>query len=269
MVTDKQLTSKLQELRGIKPSKEWAFSLKLRILGEEKQGFSLISDYFKIPYFKPALATLLSVFLLFATFAFSQNSVPGDFLYPVKKLTEKSKVLLVSEQERQQASLESATKRLEELAKVAETNRVKNLPSAINEAQESISEASKSLLVKNTDPVAVKRIVDGIEAKVLAVKDMGIDFEVEAINELTEASNKYYAEYVISDLETRTLLKEQEEVLAEMKALAEEGKYSEAIIAFEAKFYKQAEETDEVIEEAKEEITEEIEETEAELETEE
>ncbi|MFA4998913.1 MAG: DUF5667 domain-containing protein [Candidatus Paceibacterota bacterium] len=218
--SEKELISKLQELRQIKPEKDWVSLTKTRILGEDP-GF-----YF-LPFFKPALVGATFAFVLFV-FGFVQNSVPGDFLYSVKKIAEKGQAIFVSDQERPQANLELAGKRLEELAKIAETNQTRKLPQAINEFQTSVSEANKSL-ERNADPVAVKRIVDQIEKKMQAISSLGVVVDGEELGELIQNTDRRYAEYLISELEKNALTEEQEEILNQMKELAEEGNYSAAL----------------------------------------
>ena len=218
--SEKALISKLQELRSIKPEKDWASLTKTRILGEDTR------LYF-FPFFKPALVGAAFAFVLLA-FGFAQNSVPGDLLYSVKKITERSQAAFVSEQEMSQYSLNLASKKVKELARVAEANRVKNLPSAITETQASISEANKSL-AKNTDPAEAKRIVDEIEKEMQAISSLGVVVDGEELDELIQNTDKRYAEYLIPELENNALTEEQEGILNQMKELAEEGNYSAAL----------------------------------------
>jgi predicted ATPase len=127
-----------------------------------------------------------------------------------------------------QYSLNLASKKVKELIRVAEANRVKNLPSAITETQASISEANKSL-AKNTDPAEAKRIVDEIEKEMQAISSLGVVVDGEDLDELIQNTDKRYAEYLISELENNALTEEQEEILNQMKELAEEGNYSAAL----------------------------------------
>ena len=228
---EKQLISQLKELRQIKPSKNWASFTKKDILGDEP-GFTFF------PYLKPAFASSIAVFVLFGMLGFSQNSVPGDILYSVKKIAERSQAVFVSENNKPQASLELANKRLEELAKITGTNQVKNLAPAINEVQASISEAARNLSrmeATSSDPVAIKRIVDGakkLEGKIQEVKLLGVVIGEEELNELQGASDKLEVKLVnliILDLERRTLSKGQEEILNQMKELVKDEKYQEAL----------------------------------------
>jgi hypothetical protein len=62
-LTEKQLIGKIRELRQIQPRKDWVSLTKKEILGEEP---GLIF----FPYFKPALAGLITVFFLFSLWSF-------------------------------------------------------------------------------------------------------------------------------------------------------------------------------------------------------
>ena len=235
-MAEKELIGKLQELSQIEPRKDWVILTKSRILGQESAGRDRVPISF-FSYLKPAFAGLVAVFILFGLFGFSQNSLPGDILYSIKKIVEKSQAVFVSEVNKPQASLELANKRLEELTKIAETNQVKNLAPAINEFQASISEAAKSLSrmeATSSDPVVIKKIVEQTrkldENKQIMEEVLGVILGGEEFNELQEVSDKLEIKLVkltILDLETRTLTKEQEEILNQLKELAEQGKYQE------------------------------------------
>ncbi len=150
-VTEEELIKKIQELRQIQPRKDWVVLTKSQILGEEQKikltPFSLIDGlrlFFQYQY-KPALVGVLSILILFGTFTFARNSLPGDLLYPIKRIAEKSQAIFVSENEKPQASLELANKRLEELTKITETNQVKKIDPAGNEFEAGVSEGAKML----------------------------------------------------------------------------------------------------------------------------
>lgn len=269
-MTDRDLIKKLQILKDIKPRKDWVVLTKTQILGEQREQFSLIEGlrlFFQFKLAKPAFASLIAVFVLFGLFNFAQNSLPGDFLYSIKKIVERGQAVFVSEIDKPQASLELANKRLEELTKIAETNQVKKLAPAINEFQASISEAAKSLSrmeATSSDSVAIKKMVEGtkeLEGKIQEVKSLGVVVGEEELNQLQEVSNRLEVKLLISDLEKRTLTEEQEEILNQMKEMAAEGKYSEALIIFNTKFNKSVspEPMEEPIEESEELIEEPIE----------
>jgi hypothetical protein len=232
---EKELIGKLRELRQIKPNRNWVVLTKYQILGKERK--ISLGYYLRIMY-----GGLAVVFFLFGLFTLSQNSLPGEFLYPIKKISEKAQVVFISEKEKPQVTLELANKRLEELTKITETNQVKNLAPAINEFQASVSEAAKNLSrveATSSDPMAVKRFIDQakkIGEKVKKVKSLGVVIEEKKLNELEEVSSKLELQLLISalknmisDLENRTLTEKQEEILLKMRELVEKEKYSEAL----------------------------------------
>ena len=149
-MTEAELIKKIQKLRQIQPRKDWVLFTKSQILGEEPKMdvslFSLVGKIFPMaqifsPFrflnfknLKPVLVTLASLFILISgVFIFAQNSLPGDLLYSVKKITERSQSVFVSEDNIIKFELNIAEKRLDDLAKVTQKNSVKNLAPAINE----------------------------------------------------------------------------------------------------------------------------------------
>lgn len=232
-MTEKELIAELLKLRQIKPRKDWVVLNKNLILGAEPAYRSRTSVSF-FPYFKPALAGLISIFIIVGLFGFAQNSLPGDFLYFIKRIAEKSQTVFVLEGEKPQANLELANKRLEELTKIAEANQVRKLAPAINEFQANISEAAKGLSkidATNSDPVVIKKIVEGnkkLEENKQRAKSLGVVIEGEGTAKWGEALKKM-AENLILDLEEKTLNEKKEEILSGIKELVGEERYSEAL----------------------------------------
>jgi len=274
---EKELIAKLRELRQIKPSQDWAVLLKNRILDQEQKAkyenpAAIVLSVFQMIFAKPAYAGLAAFFVfsgLFGAFTFAQKSLPGERLYSIKRITERVQSVFVSEEEMPMVQLELTNKRLEELAQVAQENRVKNLPSAIDETRASISEANKNL-AKASSPAEVKKIVDGIEEKAQTISQtLGVAFGEEELEELKQSSDKLYTEDLISVLESSTLTEEQEGVLSRMKELAQEEEYSQALILFQNEFNKPVNQEpveEETLEEGKELIEEKTEEEPVELE---
>lgn len=223
MNTEKELIGKIRELRQIKPRKDWVVLTKSQILGEEPK-------ILFFPYFKPAFAGLVAVLILFGLFGFAQNSLPGDLLYPIKKITEKSQAVFVSEEEKPAFQLKLANERLEDLTKAP----VKNLAPTISEFQTNISEAAKNLTkidATTSDPVVIKKIVEEtkkLEKNKQKVESLGMVIEGEGTEEFDNALAKV-VENLIKDLENQTLTEEKEEILSQMKELFESRKYSEAL----------------------------------------
>lgn len=151
MMTEKKLIGKIQELRQIKPREDWVVLNKRRILGQPRTLSGLIFDSFRVLprlffQYKLAFATLVLVGVLIGTFGFAQNSLPGDYLFPLKRITEKTRAVFVSEEEKPRFSLNLANKRLEELSQIAQRGEVRKLAPAISEFQASVSEAAQKLV---------------------------------------------------------------------------------------------------------------------------
>ena len=233
-MTEKELIKKIRELRQIQPRKDWVVLTKREILGDSatrpRNLFAGILEIFPRFFFqyKPAFATLIVLGILIGAFSFVQNSLPGDLLYPIKKITERSQAIFVSENEKPKLNLELANKRLEELNEIVQTNRVKKLAPAINEFQASVSEVAKNFLKKEgaaSDPAAIKKLVELEKSKQIAEQILATQIETEDLDNTYKA----VAETLISDLETRSLTEEKEEVLDQMKELAAEGRYFEVL----------------------------------------
>jgi len=147
---EKELIGKIEILGQIRPRKDWVILTKKRILGEEKTASGLISDSFRVFQglffqYRLALASLILILILGGTFAFAQKSLPGEPLFVIKKLTEKTRAVFVSEDEKPKIQLELANRRLEELNQIAQKNDVKKLAPAIDEFRASVSEAAQKL----------------------------------------------------------------------------------------------------------------------------
>lgn len=230
-MTEKELIGKIRELRQIRPSQDWVSLTKSQILGtstglsaSEESKLDNIISVFHVFFLKPAYAGLISVFVLFGIFGISQNSLPGDLLYPIKKITEKSQAVFVSEDEKPVFQLKLANERLEDLTKAP----AKNLAPAISEFQVNVSEAAKKITkAKKADVKEIVKETKKLEENRQKVEALGI-----VIGETEELDNALaqLVEREIKDLEGRTLTEEQEDILAQAKEDYETGNYSDALI---------------------------------------
>lgn len=235
-MTEAKIVQKIKLLKQIEPRKDWVILTRKQIFGEEDLGKrSLSFEVFPRLFFlwKPALATLAILLVLFGNFSFVQSSLPGDLLYPLKKITEKSQVVFVSEINKPRVQLELANKRLEELARIAQTNQTQKLAPAINEFQASTVEAAKNLskIVKSDKKAdnIVKEVVlqtQKLEEKKKKIEALGV--VVGESSEL-ESAMKELVEREIREFENRTLSENQEKILEEIKTDFETGNYSEAL----------------------------------------
>jgi hypothetical protein len=222
MRSEADLVKKIQELKEIKPRKDWVLLTKNQILGEEAiyRGRASISFF---PVWKPALATVTVLGVLFGILIFSQNSLPGDFLYPLKKISERSQAVFVSEEEKPAFQLKLANEKLEDLTKTP----AKNLAPALSEFQASISEAAKEITeVKKLDVEEIVAETQKLEENKEKVKALGI-----IMGETKELDNaiSQLVEREIKDLENRTLAEKQQVLLEGAREDYKKGNYSLAL----------------------------------------
>lgn len=230
-MNEKELIGKLRKLRQIEPSKNWVILTKKRILGEETER-KWTSIFEVLPrlifqYNKFAFATLIFLGFLASAFTFAQNSLPGDPIYILKKVGEKTRAVFVSEEDLPRVQLELANKRLEELNTIAQTNQVKKLAPAIQEFQSNVSQAARDL-AKTQNP-DVRKIVS--ETKKLEENKQKIEALGVVVGETKELDNalSQLVEREIKDLEERTSAKEQREILFKAKDDFGAGNYSDAL----------------------------------------
>jgi hypothetical protein len=228
-MTEKELIGKIIELRQIKPKKDWVFSVKKEILGEEpKMNFSTVFKTLPRLIFSPKVvfAGVLSILIFFGVFTSAQNSLPGDLLYPIKKITEKAQLLLASENEKQMIQLELTNKRLEELSKIAEKNQVEKLAPAIEEYQASVSQAAKN--IKKITNEVIQRNQQLEKTKAAIELSLGVkiedteDYRDSLSNKIAEAQ---IAEAQLKDLEGSSLNEVQKKTLKDAKQALEDGNY--------------------------------------------
>jgi hypothetical protein len=241
-MTEKQLIVKIQELRQIKPRKDWVVFTKKQILREEKPApaFSFISfiremqrgERFVFQH-KPAFASALMLAIFFGLFGFAQNAMPGDALFSIKKITEKSQSVFISQEKQPNYDLEMVQKRLEDLMKIAQRNSVKNLAPAISEYQANVSKVAENI-AREKDTKKVKEMVlkmKDLENREAELKSLGI-----VIGENEELDRTYAQKIVevlepmIEDLKNRSLTEEQQELLAELEKDLENKNFEEALI---------------------------------------
>jgi len=229
---EKTLIGKIEILRQIRPRKNWVVLTKKRILGEERTLAGLFLDSLRVFQglffqYRLALASLVLLFVLGGTFAFAQKSLPGEPLFVIKKMTEKTRAVFVAENERPKVQLELANKRLEDLAKIAETNDVRKLAPAIDEFQANVSEAAKNLTKAKT---VGKDII--LQTQELEKNKEKIEKTLATQIGTEELENVYkdLAEQQIKDLENSSLTESQEKILEEAKEYFEAGDYSNSLI---------------------------------------
>lgn len=241
-MTEIELIAKIKELKQIKPNQDWVILTKNRIFEEKQEEYSIAQDsitianilsIFKIFRYRPVLVPITCLIILIGIFGFAQNTVPGDFLYPVKRAAENTQVSFSPESQKSKIHLELANKRLEELNLIAKSNRVKDLAPTIEDFQANVSEAAKNLVnIKEPekDPQMVKDLV--IQAKKLEANKEKVETllgtTVGGMEELNEAY-KPIVEGEIKSWEGKILTENQQKALELIKEDYQNGNYSQAL----------------------------------------
>jgi len=244
MVAEKELIAKIKELKQIKPNPDWASLVKSQILakgdysipekapssGKENVLSLFFSKFFFQPRLKPVFAFSLTLFLFLGLFGFAQHTVPGDFLYPLKKITEQGREFFVSRDDLPKVQLEMANKRLEELTQIVKKNEVKKLAPAINEFHANVEKAAKTLANStSSNPEHIKALVNEtqkIKEQKEKVESMGV--VLGETKELDSALSQL-AEQEIKRFEGQILTDDQEELLKQANKYYKEKNYARAL----------------------------------------
>jgi vacuolar-type H+-ATPase subunit I/STV1 len=228
---DKELINKLKELKNIEPSKDWALSTKVRILGEvPNSGFSWNSGLvhqFIFGYNKIIFAAVALFGMVAGSFTIAQNSLPGDPFYALKKFTESCKMAFVSDEDLPMMKLELANQKLEELNEVAQSNQSKKLASAIQEAQASISNAAKEIIkVQESDVQDIVSETKKVQENKEKIESLGIEV---GDNTDLDSALVQLIQREIDDLQVNTLTEEQKETFNQAVEDFKAGNYSDAL----------------------------------------
>ena len=232
MLTEKELISKLQTLKDIKPRQDWVSLLKSEIRNpklETNPKFSnfefLISSFFSKKSLAYAFATLLLI--MAGTFGFAQYTMPGDLLFSVKKATEQSQAALSGQTVLRQ-DVASLGNRINELAQVAKQGRTTSIPSAINEVRQSVSKVTESL---KTSLVEDKQSAKELASEVQKIKQLQTLADLSGTPEIKSLNDALavLAQNEITDLEKTTLTEDQKIILKEAKDFYDKEYYVDAL----------------------------------------
>jgi len=204
---EKDIIQKLQDLKQIKSDQDWAFWLKAHILQTKPQSglydkpkiklavFSFISKYQKV-----AIPSLL-VFFLVSSFAFAQTTLPGSVLYPIKTLTQNTKIYLASENTKPVVRLEVAKTRMEDLSKVE--NHEKEISAVIQNVQKDLEIVPQEIKKINKKQVALNVSKD-IQERSKDLKNLAdkISLEDKERNELNQAVENSQSQVLALIIET-------------------------------------------------------------------
>ncbi|MFH1401737.1 MAG: DUF5667 domain-containing protein [Parcubacteria group bacterium] len=228
---EKELIGKIKELRNIKPSQNWVSFTKAKVLGEEpKVNWLSVLEFFPrlvYKHSKLAFASLIIFGFVAGAFGFAQGALPGDPIYALKRISEKTHLAFVSEKDLPYVQLELANKRLEELNTIAQRNQVKKIASAIQEFQASVSQAAKDLAnAQNLDVAKTVSETKKIAEKKQAIESLGI-----VIGDTPDLDSALLLliQNEIKDLQVSSLTDEQKTIFARAVADFEAGNYSDSL----------------------------------------
>lgn len=225
-MTEKELLQQIKQFKTIKPRNEWVVLAKSQVFAEsataEKMSFF---DFIASGSYKRNLAYSLATLALIMAglVGFAQNTMPGDLLFPVRRIAEQSQAALTGQTGLRQ-DVATLNNRINDLAQAAKQGRTGNIPSAINEINTKASELAKTIKEHPVEDTATLKEI-AVSLKTLA------DVQGTDLSETPEVKDLYQAvvENQIADLEKTTLTEEQGQKLIEIKALYEEGKYIDAL----------------------------------------
>jgi len=228
-ITEKQLIDSLKQMREIKPRKEWVFSLKSQILSEQNTApvtakSPSILDIFSSVFLQKKLAYSFAVilFLIVGVFGFATYTVPGDLLFPVKKIAEQSQASLTG-QTGLKENVATLNSRINDLAQVAKEGRTGSISSAIDEVKINASVLAKNLKANPVqDSTTIKELTNSVKTLAdIPGTDLSSNPDFVYIYQTIVQSQ-------IADLEKTTLTDDQNNTLAEAKDLYDQGKYGDA-----------------------------------------
>lgn len=249
MDESEKIIKSIKELKRIQPDEEWIALTKSAILDNYSKRLSLIGVlrmFFRYKFFVASASLILSTLVIFGVFEVSERALPGDFLYPVKKIADNARIKFSPENEKPILQMELVNSRLEDLAKVAKKREAKRLPIAYKEVQESASQAVRKLSVDSQkakiDYNVSKKIVDEAKDiqknKKIVGQILMTQVETDQFKKLNESLSPYRqvlqnykraAGEEIKYWESRTLDNGKKKVLAKAKDLYKNGNYEQAL----------------------------------------
>jgi len=183
-----------------------------------------IMDILSSVFFQRKLAYAFAVvlFLIVGVFGFAQYTMPGDLLFPVKKIAEQSQAALTGQTALRQ-DVATLSNRINDLAQVAKEGRKDNIPSAISEINANVKDLAKNLKDNPLkDQQTTKYIADSLKTLAdVPGTDLSENSDMEILYQDVAQSELAY-------LQDRTLTDDQKKILADAEDLYNQGKYNEA-----------------------------------------
>ena len=184
---EKDLISKIRELKKIEPSQEWLISVRNDLMANFEPDISFF-QWLRQPQQFALVACLILIFLGGPWLALkaSEASLPGDLLYSVKKANEGLQMTVTSEGNKTQLKVEFASRRLEELGKISEdSGKINEVKGIVSDLKNNLEEASVYAdKISGTEIIAVAKKTKKIKEE-LSNTVGGASLDVQ--NELAQA----------------------------------------------------------------------------------
>jgi hypothetical protein len=211
-MTKKELLKQLHNLnQEIKPDAEWKASNRDILMSQIKAQTTvakiehasifngLMFKKFIAAAYRPVAAMVLIVGIVLGgytmTVSATKNSLPGDFLYPIKLTGERMKVNLAGNDEKKaNLEIEFAQKRLDEMQKVADnsgsdSDKKENMQVSLQKYQESINNVKTSLSkLEKTDSATALKVAKMVDDKTQNYVEILIDQQAKS-PEITKAAD--------------------------------------------------------------------------------
>ena len=218
-MTEKELIAKIQELKQIKPRKEWVFSVKNHLLGDNilvnkihkpsyKQAFLNLFNFTLQRKLAYAFAALIFVLMGGIGFMYIPKQNGNIAVSPVAILAVKDNV----------ETLKTKSKELSLITK----DKPEDISRVIQEVKIVAKNITESI---KKDPGLAREVA-------LEVNNNKTYLTVTGENELKETSTELYktiAEQLIKDLESETLIEGQYKSLERIKELFHQEKFTDAL----------------------------------------
>ncbi len=135
---------KIKQLKKIEPSREWLDSTRSNLVAQFEPEIGFFQWLKQPQSFALAFCSLLIILGgPWLTLQASKSSLPGELLYSVKKANEGLQMTVASDNNKTQLRVEFASRRLEELNKIAEDwQKSEQIKKVASELKDDLNEAS-------------------------------------------------------------------------------------------------------------------------------
>ncbi len=240
-MTDRELLSKLQEIKKITPTKEWVALSKMNILGAQKVSPSIATKSSFTHRFSSVVATINMVnyrnrlAYSFAVFLFIFAGLVGVMKFGFPELnsvksSQESVASLAAESalRTQVAEFKQKSQVLAEVSKDASQSQT--ISSAVKQANDATKNLTQAI-AKN--PQLAKTVALDVNNASTNVVNNSALLDIPGGSALKSTSDDLYKtidNQMINDLEKTTLTQDQKNALNDIKKLYDKGNYSSALV---------------------------------------